>query len=75
MLSHLKRPFSLIEYGNAYEKGTPIKQTSDNVRFLNSLQVQFSEQYVFSGQNDFSLAQEMIGDNEKYKMGMRMQVN
>lgn len=74
-LSNLANPISIIEYGYAYENGLPIKQTADNVRFLNSLQVKFSEQYVFSNRNEFSLAQEMIGDNERFKKGMRMRVS
>jgi len=52
-----------------------MRQTADNVRFLNSLQVTFSEQYVFSEKSNFSLVKEMVSNNESYKTGPRMQVN
>jgi hypothetical protein len=75
ILHMIKSPSELVKYGEAYETGVPMKQTSENVRFLNSLQVTFSEQYVFSEKGDFSLVKEMIGNNESYKTGPRMQVN
>lgn len=65
----------VIDCGKAYENGTPKKQTPDNVRFLNRLQVQFSEQYIFCEKNTFSLAKEMISDNSRYKSGIRGKVN
>jgi len=68
-------PTGVIDYGKAYENGTPKKQTPDNVRFLNSLQVKFSEQYIYCEKNKFSLAKEMISDDSRYKSGIRMQVN
>jgi hypothetical protein len=75
MLYMLKSPSELVKYGEAYETGVPMKQTAENVRFLNGLQVTFSEQYVFSEKSDFSLVKEMIANNESYKTGPRMQVN
>jgi hypothetical protein len=75
LLKELKRPQGLIERGRAYEDGSPITQTADNVRFLNSLQVSFSEQYVFCEKDNFSLIDEMIDYNEIYKTGARMTVN
>jgi len=48
-----------------------IKLTCENVKFYNSLQVSFSEQYIYSEKNDFPLIKEMISDNEKYKEGFR----
>ncbi len=75
LLKALKRPQGLIEMGRAYGSGSPITQTADNVRFLNSLQVSFSEQYVFCEKDNFSLINEMINDSETYKTGPRMTVN
>ena len=75
MLKMLKSTSELVKYGEAYETGVPMRQTAENVRFLNSLQVTFSEQYVFSEKSNFSLVKEMIANNESYKTGPRMQVN
>jgi hypothetical protein len=75
MLHMLKSPSELVTYGEAYETGAPMRQTADNVRFLNSLQVTFSELYVFSEKSNFSLVKEMVANNESYKTGPRMQVN
>ena len=50
-------------------------QRPENVKFLNSLQVKFGEQYVYCNKNDFSLVEQMLADDERYKIGMRAQVN
>lgn len=75
LLNFIKKPFEIINYGKAYLEGVPLKQSYDNVRFLNSLQVMYSEKYIFCEVNDFSLAREMINNNEKYKSGPRMSVS
>jgi hypothetical protein len=75
MLHLLEKSSELVQYGEAYETGVPMRQTAENVRFLNSLQVTFSEQYVFSEKSNFTLVKEMIADNESYKKGPRMHVN
>lgn len=74
-LQQLNNPLGLIAVGSAYESGSPIKQTADNVKFLNCLQVSFAEQYVFCEKDNFALVEEMTSDNEAYKTGPRMQVN
>ena len=75
LLQQFERPLDLINLGKAYENGTPIAQSAENVRFLNSLQVSFSEQYIFCEKDHFYLIEEMIKNNEQYKVGPRMQVN
>lgn len=75
LLQQLKRPLDLIKQGKAYSNGGTVMQTADNVRFLNSLQVSFSEQYIFCEKDHFDLVEEMIEDNAQYKAGSRMQVN
>ncbi len=75
LLRQFDNPLGLIEFGKGYEFGTPIKQTAENVKFLNSLQVIYSEQYVFCEKNCFGLAEEIIGSNKDYKTGPRMQIN
>ncbi len=74
LLSQLENPLELIEFGKGFEDGTPIKQSIENVRFLNSLQVIYSEQYVFCEKDHFDLVEEMIKDSEACKAGLRMQV-
>ena len=75
LLQKFNNPFGLIKLGSAYESGCPITQTAENVRFLNSLQVSFSEQYVFCEKDNFALVEEMIKDNEVYKTGPRMKIS
>lgn len=74
-LSKLKNPQGVIEFGNAYESGDALIQTSDNVRFLNGLQVSSSEQYIFCESDHFALVEEMIGDNDRYRSGPRLQID
>lgn len=62
----LARGFKLLE---AYERGTALQSQSENVMFLNSLQVRYAEQYVFSKKNDFSLASEMVTSHEDIRNG------
>lgn len=75
LLRHLESPLDLIKLADAYENGSPIAQSAENVRFLNSLQVLFSEQYIFCEKDHFGLAEEMITNNEKYKTGPRVIVD
>lgn len=65
----------LLNFAEAFESGVPMKSKADNVRFLNSLQVKSSEQYVYCGKNDFGLVKEMISKNPRYKTGPRIHVN
>lgn len=75
MVTPISNPAMIIEYAKAYEEGLPMKANSENVKFLNSLQVTFAEQYLFCLKNDFKLAVEMITDNGAYKTGLRPTVN
>lgn len=75
LLKQLKNPLSIIKLGDAYVTGNPLKQSADNVRFLNSLQVSYAEQYVYCEKDNFSLIEEMLQDNIAYKSGPRMSVN
>lgn len=62
----LRRGFKLLE---AYENGTSLRSQPENVMFLNSLQVRYAEQYVFSKKDDFSLASEMVSSHEDIRNG------
>jgi hypothetical protein len=74
-LIHVKSPKMVCDYANAYTKGTPLDSTEENTKFLNSLQVIFSEQYVYCGKKKFELIYEMIRNDENLKTGIRPTVN
>jgi len=67
----------LFRFLHDYEyKNTHYLQT-ENVIFLNSLQVAYAVQYIFSKKNDFSLAKDMLSNpiNENLRTeGMRMTI-
>lgn len=60
---------------NAVKSGLPIEATEENVKFSNHLQVVFSERFVISYLNDFSLAEEMTRDNANYQSALRPTFN
>jgi len=64
-------PSAVLQHGEAYLNGTPMRSVSENVRFLNSLQVEFAERFVFCKTDDFGLVREMLSHNEKHKTGIR----
>ncbi len=53
------------------QNGRMIEATNKNVKFYNSLQVILSHRFVMSSQNDFALAEKMIGDNPKFREGAK----
>ncbi len=57
----------LSDYAEAINRGIPLVLDRENVRYLNSLQVSQSCNMLFSSINDFSLANEMIASNEKFR--------
>lgn len=61
MLEHIRRFTDYLSF--------PLSQ--ENVTRYNSLQVQFSEQYVFCERNDFTLVEKMLADDERYRIGPR----
>ncbi|EHH1216038.1 DUF4238 domain-containing protein [Vibrio parahaemolyticus] len=75
LLSEIKNPAAMIELANAYESGKPLRLPADNVQFFNSLQVMFSEQYIFCEKKHFGLVEEMIKTNSVYKTGPRLEIN
>ncbi|MBP6121255.1 MULTISPECIES: DUF4238 domain-containing protein [Providencia] len=54
-----------------YINHTTMKQSHENVTFLNSLQVIYSEQYIYNKYKRFDLVKEMINDNNDYRNGPR----
>lgn len=65
-------PFDSIEVATKYATHELRAVTPDQLKWHNSLQVKFSEQYVFCGKGDFSLPAKMLADNPGYKSGPRM---
>ena len=45
---------------DAVDKGIPIDMVRDSLLFQNSMQVAFSNRFVFSNSDDFSLVEKMI---------------
>jgi hypothetical protein len=71
----LNMDFDHVEsYMKAYRKGTVVEMCPENVINCNSLQVMFSDFQLYSATNDFTIAKQMIEQNESYKTGMRIQV-
>ena len=74
-LVHIKNPKMIVDYANAYKKGLPLETTSENTKFLNSLQVTFAEQYVYCEKNRFGLVTQMLQSDETYRTGLRPTMN
>ncbi|WP_083196376.1 DUF4238 domain-containing protein [Serratia sp. 14-2641] len=68
--SHM-RPFEILEHVRGFMDYLLMPLRPENVTRYNALQVEFAEQYVFCGKNDFSLAQLMLADDERYRTGPR----
>ena len=65
----------LREISPPLQGGRPWPLRSESVIFLNSLQVWNAERYLFSDREDFSLAEEMISQDERLRFGPRPVVN
>lgn len=59
----------------AVETGKPAACEHQHVVFYNYLQTFWSERYVFSNRDDFTLAEEIIRDDAGARRGPRMRVN
>lgn len=56
------------------EYGWSIPLRPDNVEYVNSLQVLYSERFIFSKEADFTMVEEMIAENPNVKIGPRVKV-
>ena len=63
---HIK---NLEKYAHTFKRNGTLKQNSENVIFLNSLQVINSERFLYSQQPNFDLPNLMISKNEKLRSG------
>jgi Protein of unknown function (DUF4238) len=55
------------------ETGEPARMDSENVEFLNSLQVARAERFLFSSDGDFSIAEKMIYQHPSLRHGPRIE--
>ncbi|MFN1149552.1 DUF4238 domain-containing protein [Serratia liquefaciens] len=68
------RPFEMLEHVRRFADYLLMPLHPDNVTRYNALQVEYAEQYVFCEKNDFSLAKQMLADDERYRTGPRFTV-
>lgn len=59
----------------AIESGCPLLYGRENVVNFNSLQVHYSERFVFSCSDNFDLVLEMLSDHPELEAGPRVQMN
>lgn len=64
----------VIDMSDSLLNGKPLQYSEANVENFNSLQVAWSERYIFSTKNDFQLAQTMIENHPNLKQGPRSTV-
>lgn len=67
-------PNGVVAMSEALLSGKPVQYSAANVENFNSLQVVWSEGYVFSTSNDFRLADEMLQEHPHLRMGPRSTV-
>jgi hypothetical protein len=63
---HPEKFESIENVYNCIKNGKVLASTDSNVTNLNSLQVKYSTRFIFSSNNDFSLAQEMIDSEPQH---------
>ena len=64
-------PHGVISMSDALLSGAPVEYSPANVENFNSLQVIWSERYIFSTTNDFQLAEAMLAEHPSLKNGPR----
>lgn len=67
----LPDPNGVISMSDALLNGAPVLYAPANVENFNSLQVIWSERYIFSTANDFQLAEAMLSEHPNLKKGPR----
>lgn len=65
------RPFEMLRHLSRFTDYLLMPLTVEHVTHYNALQVEFAEQYVFCGENDFSLVERMLADDDRYRTGPR----
>lgn len=65
------RPLELLEHLSLHTDYILMPLMAKHVAHYNSLQVMYAEQYVFCGENNFSLVEKMLADDDRYRTGPR----
>lgn len=65
------RPFEMLTHLSRFTDYLLMPLTLDHVTHYNALQVEYAEQYLFCGGNNFSLVEKMLADNDRYRTGPR----
>lgn len=71
----MNKPEAARAFCEGLVNGTPIQVIEDSVTMMNSLQVMFSSRFVYCENNSFDLVKRMIGDNEKFREGLKPTVS
>lgn len=66
------RPFEMLSHLDRFTDYLLMLLTPEHVTHYNALQVEYAEQYVFCGENDFSLVERMLTANDRYRTGPRL---
>lgn len=64
-------PFEMLSHVSRFTDYLLMPLTAEHVTHYNALQVEYAEQYVFCGENDFSLLERMLADDDRYRTGPR----
>lgn len=65
------RPRDMLEHVNRHTDYLLMPLSAENVMHYNSLQVEYAEKYVFCGENEFSLVERMLADDDRFRTGPR----
>jgi hypothetical protein len=67
-------PEGIVAMSDSLLSGKPVQYSVANVENFNSLQIAWSERYIFSTSNDFNLAQRMLAEYPNLRQGPRSTV-
>lgn len=71
----IKDPEGIEALDASLSGGAPLSYSPENVTNFNSLQVMHAERYLFSCVDEFSLAKQMLADNQAFSRGRRVTTN
>lgn len=70
-VSDVADPNGIIALSDSLLSGKPVQYTAENVENFNSLQIAWSERFIFSASNEFPLVQAMLNDQPNLRRGPR----
>ncbi|AOI29414.1 TPA: DUF4238 domain-containing protein [Citrobacter freundii] len=71
LIPHHIHPFEMLKHVSQFTDYLLMPLTLEHITHYNALQVEYAEQYVFCGENDFSLVERMLEDDDRYRTGPR----